>query len=106
MSFFIMKPKFIREMRYLALIFCLMLFNCSKVDPVTGEKVLIETNPAIKARKAADEGGGIFGNIMKKGNSDSSAPNFANSSVLWKATLKSLEFLPLANTDYRGGIII
>ena len=31
---------------------------------------------------------------------------FANSNVLWRATLKSLDFLPLLNSDYSGGIII
>ena len=25
---------------------------------------------------------------------------------MWKATLKTLEFLPLSNTDYSGGIIV
>jgi hypothetical protein len=31
---------------------------------------------------------------------------FSSSNVLWRATLKSLEFLPLSNTDYSGGIIV
>ena len=31
---------------------------------------------------------------------------FATSNLLWRATLKNLEFLPLANADYSGGIII
>ena len=88
-------------------IIALFLSNCSKVDPVTGEKILIETNPQERAKKAAEQGGGIFGNIAKGGvGSQGAVPNFANSNVLWKATLKSLEFLPLANTDYTGGIII
>jgi hypothetical protein len=85
----------------------LFLSNCSKVDPVTGEKILIETNPQERAKKAVEQGGGIFGNITKGGTgSQGTVPNFANANVLWKATIKSLEFLPLANTDYTGGIII
>jgi hypothetical protein len=85
----------------------LFLSNCSKVDPVTGEKILIETNPQERAKKAVEQGGGIFGNITKSGiGSQGTVPNFANSNVLWRAALKSLEFLPLANTDYTGGIII
>jgi hypothetical protein len=85
----------------------LFLSNCSKVDPVTGEKILIETNPQERAKKAVEQGGGIFGNITKGGiGSQGMVPNFANSNVLWRAALKSLEFLPLANTDYTGGIII
>lgn len=85
----------------------LFLSNCAKTDPITGEKILIETDPKEKAKKAVEQGGGIFGNIAKSGIGGQGAiPSFANSNVLWKATLKSLEFLPLANTDYTGGIII
>jgi hypothetical protein len=32
--------------------------------------------------------------------------NFGTSNVLWRATLKSLEFLPLISSDYSGGILI
>jgi len=83
-----------------------LLFNCSKTDPVTGEKILMEVDPKKRAQKAVEEGGGIFGNVLRGGNQTGAIPNFANSNVLWKATLKSLEFLPLANTDYAGGLII
>ena len=31
---------------------------------------------------------------------------FASSNVLWRATLKTLDFLPLANADYSGGVVI
>ena len=44
-------------------IIVLFLSNCAKIDPVTGEKVLIETDPKEKAKKAVEQGGGIFGNI-------------------------------------------
>ena len=55
-------------------------------------------------RSARDKGGGFFGDIGKK----SSGTNFefATSNVLWRATLQSLQFLPLINADYAGGIII
>jgi hypothetical protein len=82
------------------------LFNCSsKTDSVTGEKVLIEPNPQTKAKQFADKGGGIFGDINNKKSSESTV-NFATSNVLWRATLKSLDFLPLANADYSGGVIV
>jgi hypothetical protein len=82
------------------------LFNCSnKTDQVTGEKVLIEPNPQAKAKQFADKGGGIFGDINNKKSSESTV-NFATSNVLWRATLKSLDFLPLANADYSGGVIV
>lgn len=82
------------------------VFNCSgKTDPASGEKILIEPNPQTKAKQFADKGGGIFGDINNKKSSESTV-NFATSNVLWRATLKSLEFLPLANADYSGGVIV
>ena len=83
----------------------IFLANCSKTDPTTGEKVLIETNPQVKAREHVDKGGGIFGDILK-GDKSSNTYNFASSNILWKATLKTLDFMPLINADYQGGIIV
>ena len=82
-----------------------LIFGCSKPDPTTGEVVRIEPDPDKKARAFADKGGGIFGDINNK-KSGSTNFEFASSNVLWRATLKSLDFLPLLNADYSGGIII
>jgi len=83
----------------------LLLLNCSKTDPVTGEKILIEPNPQKKSAQAAAKGDGLFGDINnKKGSSNTF--EFASSNILWRATLKNLEFLPLVNADYSGGVII
>ena len=89
------------------LVLALLLGNCSKVDPITGEKILIDPNADRKATAFRDQGGGIFGNIGSGGvGSKNTNFEFANSNVLWRATLKSLDFLPLLNADYSGGIII
>jgi hypothetical protein len=90
---------------FLSLLFCIFVLNCSKIDPATGEKILIEPDTQKKAREFADKGGGIFGDINNK-KSSSTSVDFASSNVMWKATLKTLEFLPLSNTDYSGGIIV
>ena len=79
--------------------------NCAKVDPVTGEKVIIEPDTRKKAREFADKEGGIFGDLGRSGNK-STTFEFGTSNVLWRATLKSLDFLPLLNADYSGGVII
>ena len=89
------------------LVLALLIVNCSKVDPITGEKILIDPNADRKATAFRDQGGGIFGNIGSGGaGSKNTNFEFANSNVLWRATLKSLDFLPLLNADYSGGIII
>ena len=80
------------------------LGHCAKIDPVTGEKVLVETDTRKKSREFVDKQGGLFGEIGKS----SSGTNFefSTSNVLWRATLKSLDFLPLVNADYSGGVIV
>jgi hypothetical protein len=83
----------------------LLSLSCSKTDPVTGEKIIIEPDPAKKARDAAARGGGLFGEIGGQKSSGQTL-NFGTSNVLWRATLKSLDFLPLVSSDYSGGILI
>ena len=90
---------------FLSLLFCIFILNCSKTDPATGEKILIEPDTQKKAREFADKGGGIFGDINNRKTS-STTYDFATSNVLWRATLKSLDFLQLVNADYSGGVII
>ena len=82
----------------------ILLSNCSKTNPMTSEKETIETDMRKKAEQARDKGGGFFGDIGKK--SSGTTFEFATSNILWRATLQSLEFLPLVNADYAGGIII
>jgi len=43
--------------------------------------------------------------MIGKGNQDTNF-RFSSSNVLWRASLKTLEFMPLLNADYSGGIII
>jgi hypothetical protein len=82
------------------------LVSCTKYDPVTGEKILIEPSPDKKAAEFRDKQGGIFGNITGDKKNSSGPVEFGTSNVLWRATLKTLEFLPLLNADYSGGVII
>ena len=51
-----------------------------------------------------EEGRGFrLGNLGKKSGGDF---QFASSNPLWRATLKKLDFAPLNNVDYAGGIIV
>jgi hypothetical protein len=95
-----------KRLKHLFIFLPLLFFlsNCAKTDPITGEKVLVETDTRKKSREFVDKQGGLFGDIGKS----SSGTNFefSTSNVLWRATLKSLDFLPLVNADYSGGIIV
>jgi hypothetical protein len=91
---------------FLKAIFILsLLTGCAQKDPVTGENKYIEPDLKKRTEQARDKDGGIFGNIGKNSKNQSSV-DFKSSNVLWRATLKSLEFLPLMNADYSGGVII
>jgi hypothetical protein len=92
----------------ISLIALFLLTSCiNKNDDNQKEKILIEVDPNKKAKEFADKGSGLFGDINKiRKGADGGSFEFASSNVLWRATLKSLDFLPLLNADYSGGIII
>ena len=94
-------------MRFLTLVLVVFLINgcSSSKDPVTGETTTYEPDPRKRAKEYADKGGGIFGDLNNK-KPGTNIYDFATSNVLWRATLKSLNFLPILNADYSGGIVI
>lgn len=101
--------KKLEKLTILLVLFAVFSFivNCSKkIDPVTGEEKVPELDTNKKAREFADKGGGLFGDINNRKSSGTTTYEFASSNVLWRATLKSLDFLPVINADYSGGIII
>ena len=90
--------------RFSFVLLIILISHCAKIDPVTGEKVIIEPDTRKKSREFVDKQGGLFGDITKE--KSGGTFEFSTSNVLWRATLKNLEFLPLLNADYSGGIII
>jgi len=78
------------------------LSSCGWYEPSDARKV----SPNVKERvkKNLEEGKGLS---MKKLMSERGGTNyqFASSNPMWRATLEILDFLPLANVDYSGGII-
>ena len=64
----------------------------------------VSPDPDVRVQKNISEGRGIkfgLGGKKRGGNFD-----FASSNELWRAALEILDFLPLDNLDYAGGIII
>jgi len=86
------------------LFFILMASCASKKNNDGFEEKPIEPDAKIKAKEFVEKGGGFLENFNK--NSKNNTFEFSTSNVLWRATLKSLDFLPLVNADYSGGIII
>ena len=67
------------------LIFLLIfLASCAKNDPVSNERVDVDTDQRKRIREAADKGGGIFGSIGKNiENKGQGNVSFGTSNVLW-----------------------
>ena len=58
-----------------------------------------------RVQRNLEEGKGFTADKFLKGKSGGTNYQFASSNPLWRATLEILDFLPLANVDYSGGII-
>ena len=77
------------------------LNSCGIWDPADARKV--SPNADERVKKNLEEGKGItLGGALKGGKT---RYQFASSNPMWRATLEILDFLPLSNVDYSGGII-
>ena len=77
--------------------------NNEKKDGITGNQEKFEPNADVRARNFADKNPITLFKDSKDKNTNF---EFGNSNVLWRASLKTLDFIPLATVDYSGGIII
>tara|TARA_B100001093_G_scaffold495327_1_gene539705 strand:- start:158 stop:676 length:519 start_codon:yes stop_codon:yes gene_type:complete len=61
-------------------------------------------DPELRVKKNLDEGKGfrVFDNKRNKGTNY----EFASSNELWRATLDTIDFMPLTTANYSGGIIV
>ena len=80
------------------------LNSCGIYQP--SDARIVSPNSKERVKKNLEEGKGIsIGKMMDKGGGGTSY-QFASSNPMWRATLEILDFLPLSNVDYSGGIII
>ena len=92
-----------KSLKYFSIISLLLLLaSCGiyRSAPVSENPV----NDADKRKKNMEEGRGIT--VFKGSDSGSGKFVFASSNPMWRATLNTLDFTPLSNVDYSGGIII
>ena len=79
-----------------------LLTSCGMLKPSDARKV--SPNVDERVQQAIEEGRGFrIGSAIGKGGTNF---EFASSNELWRASLEVLDFLPLSNVDYSGGIII
>ena len=96
--------QFNQILRKLSLIFLIfmMVSQCGIYKKTDARKV--PTNAKERVKKNIAEGKKIkFGQLGKSG---SGTFEFATSNEMWRATVDILDFMPLANVDYGGGVII
>ena len=82
-------------------LFLLNLSSCGIYKPTDAREFPPE--PEKRVQKNMDEGRGfrLFNDQKSGGNFD-----FATSNELWRASLDTLDFMPLLSADYGGGILI
>ena len=84
----------------------IILSSCKsneKKDGITGNQEKFEPNADVRAREFADKNPITLFKDSKNNNTNF---EFGTSNVLWRASLKTLDFMPLTTVDYSGGIII
>ena len=80
-----------------------LLNTCGIWNPPDARKV--SPNAEERARKNLEEGKGFTVMGAFEGRGKGTTYQFASSNPMWRATLEILDFLPLSNVDYSGGII-
>ena len=100
--------KFISYNVYILLILAMSLFFLNSCGPLKPKKVdlrEIPGDPKLKREKNIREGRGFRAmSLLEKDASGSF--QFASSNEMWRASLDLLDFTPLSNVDYSGGLII
>jgi hypothetical protein len=87
----------------------ILLSSCGSVDKLKSIRKPVDLrtsplDPDERAKRNIKEGRGIsLGNLGKSG---STTYEFSTSNPMWRASLETLDFLPLSTVDYSGGIII
>ena len=85
-------------------VFILSFFSsCGIYAPSDARK--ISPNSKERVKKNLEEGKGMSIGKMMGGGGGGTNYQFASSNPMWRATLEILDFLPLTNVDYSGGII-
>ena len=88
----------------LIFLFCIALSSCG--DPLAklpGGKRDTPEGGLERARKNVEEGRGVsLGGLVNK----KTTYEFSTSNPLWRATFDVIDFMPLVNVDYSGGMII
>jgi hypothetical protein len=94
----------LNNLLFISLFGLLIIFSsCADKNETLDTKEKFEPSAYERARIYADKNPITLGGSSKDKNTNF---EFSTSNVLWRASLKTLDFIPLATVDYSGGIII
>ena len=83
-----------------------IVVSCGPFKPKYTDLRKIPGDPKDKRERNIKEGRGFRAMQLFEKNKGSGNFEFASSNAMWRATLDLLDFTPLSNVDYSGGVII
>ena len=92
------------KLRIFLIIILIFLNSCGGFFKKTDSRDIPTSGPE-RAKKNLEEGRGVSIKSATKGLRGGGSFEFSTSNPLWRASIETLDFLPLANVDYSGGII-
>ena len=95
-----MKMKLVKILLILKII--LLLNSCGIYRPTDARKV--SPDPEERVKKNLEEGRGF--RLLDTDKKSGTNYEFASSNELWRATLDTIDFMPLTTANYSGGIIV
>ena len=97
------KTKQLVELAISSIFIILFVYSCGIYRPVDAKKIPPSAQERVKQN--IEKGEGFRAKNFLKNNSGGNF-EFATSNEMWRATLDVLDFAPLSNVDYSGGLII
>ena len=97
---------FISYSIFIPILISFFLVSCGPLSPKKVDLRKIPGDPKLKREKNIREGRGFRAMGILEKNKGGGNFQFASSNEMWRASLELLEFTPLSNVDYSGGIII
>ena len=95
--------------KYISVFFFIFLYSCSGLPEVLKPSKVDPDRPmkaTDRARQNVEQGRGISLKGAMGGGNRSTSYQFSTSNPLWRASLATIDFMPLTTVDYSGGIII
>ncbi len=89
-----------------SLILLFLMSSCKGGKLPGGDARKFPDDPKLRVKKNLEEGRGFRLNDAFSGKARGGVFDFASSNELWRASLDTIDFMPLASVNYSGGIII